>query len=136
MENAQLKEGVVDGMFDWYCNKYSPPNEVYSIDLGRDGIALCNMYILTKDEKILGAIRRLANAVDGWIAGDRLQRVHIPYGAEGTEKHSAGSSETPAVYGELSSFMAMASALLDDKTYVKKMKKVCDMLVKLHPNYI
>ncbi len=136
LENAQLKEGVVDGMFDWYCNKYSPPNEVYSIDLGRDGIALCNMYILTKDEKILDAIRRLANAVNRWIANDRLQRVHIPYGAEGTEKHSAGSSETPAVYGELSSFMAMASALLDDKTYVKKMKKVCDMLVKLHPNYI
>lgn len=136
LEHAQLKEGIVEGMFDWYYNKFSPPNEVYSIDLGRDGIALCNMYTLLGDPKILEAIKKLAEGVMAWIADDRLLRVHIPYGAEGTEKHSAGSSETPAVYGELSSFMAMASTLLDDKKYVKKMKKVCDMLQKYYPNYI
>lgn len=136
LTHAQLSGGVVDGMFDWFYNKYSAPNDIYSIDLGRDGIALCNMYELTGDAKILDAIKRLAEAVFGWIDGDRLYNVYIPYGKIGTEAHlETGGTCTPAIYGELSSFMAMSSRILGDEKYIDKMVPVCDMLVKNYPDY-
>lgn len=136
LTHAQLSGGVVDGMFDWFYNKYSAPNDIYSIDLGRDGIAICNMYELTGDEKILAALKRLAEAVFGWIDGDRLYNVYIPYGKIGTEAHleTCGTC-TPAIYGELSSFMAMSSRILGDEKYIDKMVPVCDMLVKNYPDY-
>lgn len=136
LTHAQLSGGVVDGMFDWFYNKYSAPNDIYSIDLGRDGIAICNMYELTGDEKILAALKRLAEAVFGWIDGDRLYNVYIPYGKIGTEAHlKTGGTCTPAIYGELSSFMAMSSRILGDEKYIDKMVPVCDMLVKNYPDY-
>lgn len=136
LTHAQLSGGVVDGMFDWFYNKYSAPNDIYSIDLGRDGIAICNMYELTGDEKILAALKRLAEAVFGWIDGDRLYNVYIPYGKIGTEAHlETGGTCTPAIYGELSSFMAMSSRILGDEKYIDKMVPVCDMLVKNYPDY-
>ncbi len=135
LEHAQLKEGIVDGMFDWYYNKYAAPNEVYSIDLGRDGIALCNMYALTGDKKILTAIDKLAKAVDNWIDGDRLSSIHVSYVKNGMEKHVKDSNLTPSIYGELSAFLQMASVILKDKKYVQKGKRVCDTLTKAYPNY-
>lgn len=136
LTHAQLSGGVVDGMFDWFYNKYSAPNDIYSIDLGRDGIAICNMYELTGDEKILAALKRLAEAVFGWIDGDRLYNVYIPYGKIGTEAHlETDGTCTPAIYGELSSFIAMSSRILGDEKYIDKMVPVCDMLVKNYPDY-
>ncbi len=135
LEHAQLSEGIIDGMFDWYYNKYTTPNEVYSIDLGRDGIALCNMYALTGEERILDAIKRLANAIDGWIDGGRLISIHISYGVNGTKEHIPDSSLTPATCGELGIFMQMASKILGDKKYVRKVKTLADTLAKAYPNY-
>ena len=135
LEHAQLSEGIIDGMFDWYYNKYTTPNEVYSIDLGRDGIALCNMYALTGEKRILDAIKRLANAIDGWIDGGRLISIHISYGINGTKEHIPDSSLTPATCGELGIFMQMASKILGDKKYVRKAKTLADTLANTYPNY-
>lgn len=136
LTHAQLSGGVVDGMFDWFYNKYSTPKDIYSIDLGRDGIALCNMYRLCGEKKILDAVKRLAESVFGWIDGDRLYNVFIPYGKIGTEKHvKTDGTCTPAIYGELSSFMAMASRITGDSKYIERMVPVCDMLVKIYPDY-
>ena len=134
-DRAQLHGGIVEGMYDWYYNKDAAPNEVYSIDLGRDGIALCNMYALTGDEKILQAIENLALSVDKWIEEDRLLTIHISYVANGKEKHLDDGHLTPAVLGELSMFMQMASLLLKKDALIKKMKRVCDRLLKAYPNY-
>jgi len=136
MEHAQLQGGIVDGMFDWYYNKHAAPRQVYSIDVGRDGIALCNMYRLTKNEKYLSDIKRLAESLCGWINDDRLYCSHIRYGERGTEKHTVGTGTcTPAIYGEISSFMAMASKITGDRKYVQKMAKITDMLRKIYPEY-
>lgn len=135
LEHAQLSGGIIDGMFDWYYNKYATPNEVYSIDLGRDGIALCNMYAMTGEERILSAIKRLAEAVDGWIADGKLISIHIPYGLQGKEEHVPSKSITPATCGELGIFMQMASSILKDKKYVQKFKTLADTLANAYPNY-
>lgn len=136
MEHAQLQGGIVDGMFDWYYNKHAAPRQMYSIDVGRDGIALCNMYRLTQNEKYRRDISRLAESILGWINDDRLYCTHIRYGERGREKHFNGSGTcTPAIYGEISSFMAMASKITGDKKYVQAMAKVTDMLVKIYPEY-
>ena len=135
LEHAQLSGGIVDGMFDWYYNKYATPNEVYSIDLGRDGIALCNMYALTGEERILAAIRSLAESVDGWIADGKLISIHIPYELKGRAEHFRDKSLTPATCGELSIFMQMASSVLGDKKYVRKVKTLADTMANAYPNY-
>lgn len=136
VDHAQLQGGIVDGMFDWYYNPNASPRQVYSIDVGRDGIALCNMYRLTKNEKYKSDISRLAESILGWINEDRLYCTHIRYGERGREKHFLGGGTcTPAIYGEISSFMAMASEIIGDKKYVKAMANIADMLQKIYPEY-
>ena len=126
----------MNGMYNWYVNENASPQDVYSIDLGRDGIALCNVYQLTGDQTLLEDIRALADAVDGWINGDQLTSQSIPHTKINLARHIVtGGTRTPALYGELSSFMAMASVLLGEPRYIEKMKKVCDMLLRAYPDF-
>ncbi len=136
-EHGQLSGGRQDGLFTWCFNQDAGPHDIYSIDCGRDGIALCNMYLMLGDKEILDRIRRLADGFLRWMLGDLLAANHLrhdetpcdlPYQREGAYR-------TPAVYAEMSSFMVMASKLLDDKRYLDAAARIADKIAALYPNY-
>ncbi len=143
-DRTQIKGGTYDGLFTWYYNTDAGPHDIYSIDCGRNGIALCNMYRLTGDKKILENIKRLAEGFTNWTNNDLLYSVCVQHRDEpATKPHSDGSEllpwardvRTPGIYGEMVSFMVMASKLLDDEKYLDVVIRIADRLVRDYPNY-
>ena len=137
VNRTQLSGGILDGLFTWYYNEDAGPHDIYSIDCGRDGIALCNMYKLTGDKELLKRIKRLADGFSNWMDGDLLASFYLSY-VEDMEKntHSKGENVlTPGVYGEMVSFMAMASEILGDEKYLDIVIKIADKLVSRYPDF-
>lgn len=140
LKHGQLEGGTQDGLFTWCYNENAGPHVLYSIDCGRDGIALCNMYQLTGDESYLPRIRRLADAFVNWMNGELIYSNCIWYDWPLSNKPYSAytnmvTARTPAVYGEMSSFMTMASRILGDRKYLDVMLRIADRLVKDYPNY-
>lgn len=136
-ENAQLEGGRQDGLYTWYYNKDAGPHDIYSIDCGRDGIALCNMYKLTGNESYLKRIHRLADGFVNWMNGDLLYSNYMRYEEPLSDKPyiPGGSTCTPAVYAEMVSFMVMASHLTGERKYLDVVLKIADKMVQAYPDY-
>lgn len=136
-ENAQLEGGRQDGLYTWYYNKDAGPHDIYSIDCGRDGIALCNMYKLTGNDSYLERIRRLADGFSNWMNGDLLYSNYMQYEEPLSDKPyvPGGGTRTPAVYAEMVSFMVMASKLTGERKYLDIVLAIGDKLVQSYPNY-
>lgn len=135
--NCQLENGRQDGLYTWCYNQDAGPHDIYSIDCGRDGIALCNMYRELGDPEILERIRRLADGFMRWMVGDLLADNHLVHDEIPTDApyEGIGRSRTPAVYAEMTSFMIMASRLLDDRKYMDTVIKIADKIAMLYPNF-
>lgn len=143
-ERTQIKGGTYDGLFTWYYNENAAPHDIYSIDCGRDGIALCNMYQITGDKKILEKIKGLAEGFSNWTNNDLLYSVCVQHPDDpATWPHSdsshlmpwAKSVRTPGIYGEMISFMVMASKLLNEEKYLDIAIRITDRLAKDYPDY-
>jgi len=137
-KNGQLSSGgPYDGLYRFYYNENSGPNDIYTLDCGRDGIALCNMYRLTGNKEYLERIKRLAEGLLRWTDEDLLRTAYMiftePY--SGTLFSDFIGGRTPAACMEMTSFMVMASKLLGDDKYLDKMVKIADRLVRDYPSY-
>ena len=135
--NAQLSGGVQDGLYTWYYNKNAGPHYTYSIDCGRDGIALCNMYRLTGDTEILKRIRRLAEGFSNWMNGDLLRSNSAEHENPPADsvRYPNTKVRTPAVYAEMVSFMIMAAKLTGERRYLDVVLPLADRLVEEYPKY-
>lgn len=137
VSRTQLQGGTLDGLFTWYYNENAAPHDIYSIDCGRDGIAMCNMYQFTGDTCILKKIERLAEGFSNWMNGDLLYSFLTTHNDEPSNKpHEIDSGIcTPGIYGEMVSFMIMASKLLKNDKYLDIVIRIADKLVSVYPNY-
>lgn len=136
-DHTQLEGGTLDGLFTWYYNVDAGPHDIYSIDCGRAGIAMCNMYNLTGDSKLLDRIRRLADGFSNWLNDDLFSLFCIHHTDEpcSTPHIHSGKEFSPGPHGEMVSFMIMASKLLDDRKYLDIVIKTADTLVNRYPKY-
>ncbi len=136
-EHTQLEGGTLDGLFTWYYNTDAGPHDIYSIDCGRNGIAMCNMYKLTGDNMLLERIRRLAEGFSDWLNDDLFSAICIHHTDEPSNiPHIHNGKEcAPGAYGEMVSFMVMASKLLNDRKYLNIAIKTADTLVSRYPKY-
>ena len=137
MANSQLSGGIVDGMFDWYHNKYAGPKWAPCFGGGYCGIALCNMYRLTGEAQYLAAIKRFADSVAQWITDGKLRGGYICYDGKDFKANNlvADGVTNPEKYSTLIPFMVMASSLLGDDKYLDKVAESADMLYRIYPNY-
>ncbi|MBE6611062.1 MAG: hypothetical protein E7632_01105 [Ruminococcaceae bacterium] len=135
--HGQLEKGRQDGLFTWCYNQDAGPHDIYSIDCGRDGIALCNMYRELGDPEILDRIRRLADGFVRWMLGDLLAANHLIHDETPTDApyQREGAHRTPAVYAEMSSFMVMAWKLTGEEKYLDTIVKIADRISAIFPNY-
>lgn len=136
-EKGQLEGGREKGLYRWYYNENAGPHYAYSIDCGRDGIALCNMYKLTGDTSYLERIKNLADGFSRWEKDDLLASVCVRYEEPQIDGPFKGSADalTPGPYGEMVSFMIMASKLLDKREYMDIAVRMADKLAKHYPKY-
>lgn len=136
-EKGQIEAGREKGLYRWYYNENAGPHCIYSIDCGRDGISLCNMYRLTGDKSYLERIKNLADGFCRWVKDDLLYSFWAIYEEPPIDGAFTGSADalTPGVYGEMISFMIMASKLLDNRKYMDTILKITDNLANHYPNY-
>jgi len=134
---GQLEGGREKGLYRWYYNENAGPHNAYSIDCGRDGIALCNMYKLTGESSYLERIRELAEGFSRWTKNDLLASVWVDYEEPQVDGvfTGDGSDLTPGPFGEMVSFMIMASKLLGDRKYIDIIIRTADKLAKHYPDY-
>ena len=137
VSHTQLEGGTLDGLLTWYYNTDAGPHDIYTIDCGRDGIAMCNMYRMTGDPSLLERIRRLADGFSNWIHKGLISNFCAQYEDTPTyEAHPGGDGVcAPGLYGEMVSFMVMASELLGERKYLDKGIETADELVKRYPDY-
>lgn len=137
-QRAQIDSGTHKGMFKWYVNPDSGPRQAYSIDCGRCGISLVNMYRLTKDEKYLTQIRDLADGFMNWFSEELLYSNFFWFSDDHSKDEPYKQMNvvcTPGVYAEVVSFMTMASDLLEDDKYAKQCILLADKLCSVFPDF-
>lgn len=135
--HTQLEGGTLDGLFTWYYNTNAGPHDIYTIDCGRNGIAMCNMYKLTGDKSLLDRIRRLADGFSNWMHNGLISNFCARHEDTPTnEAHPGGNGVcAPGLYGEMVSFMVMASEFLGERKYLDRVIETADKLVKRYPDY-
>lgn len=136
-DQAQITEGVFKGLFKWYLYSYGQ-NYAYTIDSGRCGIALINMYRLTGEDKYLSQIRSLADGFLNWFHENGLMKGACVYYYNDPllDKFDENyTSLTPAVSGEVGLFLVMASKLLSEEKYSQACAKLAEKLCEVFPDY-
>lgn len=143
-QRTQISGGTYDGLFTWMYNENAGPHDIYTIDNGRCGIALCNMYRLTGEKKYLEQIRRLAEGFCNWSNGDLFHSICVwhddqpetrPHGDTARMYPWSKSVRAPGGYGETVSFMGMAAELLNEPKYLDTVIRLADRLVEDYPEY-
>lgn len=141
---TQITGGTFDGLFTWIYNENAWPHDIYSIDSGRCGIALCNMYRLTGEKTYLEQIRRLAEGFCRWTNGDLIYSVCVrhgdtpekrPHGDPANQYPWSKTVRAPGVYGEMVSFMGLASQLLEEPKYLDTVIRIADRMAEDYPEY-
>ena len=87
-----------DGLCKWMDNTPS----VWASDCGRDGLALWQLYKITKKERYRSAALRLADGLLDWLAADGLCCGTF---AGSRFPENAGSTDNPVFYGEMTAFL-------------------------------
>ena len=136
-DQAQITEGPFKGLFKWFINPYGP-TDLYTIDCGRCGISLVNMYQLTGEAKYLSQIRALAEGFLNWFHPNGFMRgPQVCYYNDASKDHWSDDyfSRTPAVSGEVGLFMVMASNLLSDDRYSQACATLAENLCGIYPDF-
>ena len=139
LERCQLKSGDQEGMFEWYYDQFAGPLCIYSIDSGRCGIALCNMYRLTGKEEYKDRIVRLADGFLRWMDGDLLRGAMQRYNDPLTGKPTNVVQEktvscTPDIYAEMGAFLCMAARIAGKAEYAQTAARIAARLIKAYPD--
>lgn len=137
-ENAQIKSGAFKGLYKWYLNIYEGPRCCFTIDCGRDGISLLNMYHLTKEQKYLDMAKDLADGFLAWINVDLPRAFCLSYNEDHSkDSHNPDSAVcTPDYCGDMGIFLMMAAEYLNDVRYSDSCIRIARRLVNEFPNYL
>ncbi len=136
-DQSQITEGAFKGLFKWFLYSYGP-TDLYTIDCGRCGISLVNMYRLTGEEKYLSQIRLLADGFLNWFHENGFMRGPqlCYYNDPNLDKFNDDYySRTPAVSGEVGIFLVMASKLFSDSKYSQACATLADRLCGIFPDF-
>ncbi|MBR4236694.1 MAG: hypothetical protein IKR85_11645 [Clostridia bacterium] len=135
--NGQLGGGTQDGLYRWYFNKYAYPRTVFSIDAGRCGIALVNMYRLTGERALLDRITRLADAFCRWGQNGLFNAPSTEYSEPPSDAPFEGTGAcTASIYAEDAIFLACAHSLTGKAEYLNTLLGITDRLADAYPDYM
>ena len=126
-----LAEGVQspEGFYSWFSPREGRAgDEVYSSDMGRDALAMINMYKATGDVKYLESARRAADAFLMWMDGRGLNSGHFSNLSKGGWK-GEGTNDNPVFYGEMVSFLLQ----MGDEKYKDAATRTIDRISERFP---
>ena len=96
-----LAEGVQspEGFYSWFSPREGRAgDEVYSSDMGRDALAMINMYKATGDVKYLESARKAADAFLMWMDGRGLNSGHFSNLSKGGWKVEGTNAHVPLLF--------------------------------------
>ena len=135
--NGQIDGGTKDGLYKWYYNEYAYPRKIFSIDSGRCGIALINMYRFSGDEELLKRITRLADAFCRWEKNGLFTAPETGFDVPSSDSPFEGQGAcTASIYAEDSIFLTYVWRLTGNDKYLDTIVRIVDRLVEAYPNYM
>ena len=126
-----LANGVqtAEGFYTWFAQREGIHGDtVYSSDMGRDALAMINMYKSTGDEKYLASARKAADAFLLWMDGSGLNSGSFKNARSGGWR-SRYVTDNPVFYGEMVCFLLQ----MGEKKYTDAALRTLDKISARFP---